>query len=644
MVIAFTILLTILGGVMVNTYVNNAPILQQASLKRLAYRALTSGVNAYLSAINANPGLASCNTSNASSSLCAGLTYQSWTQVAGTNTGNGVIPEYYMFNNPQVTLDSTTNAVTNLEVEIVGTAGFPGHYIYYSTVGHFTPANDFLNKVWWTNYESSNFASGTPNAAACVHYWVATTSIPCSQVYWVANDAVTGPMYSNDSIFLYTGATLNNVFNSTVTTVDPNCYDYSYAGNCNSTAPSPPLVASYGHTLEPAPSDNSELQQTAVQGGCYYQGPTTITFNAAGTMNVTSPLSPNYPGNLTQSQPSTDTSTCATNGVSNYPKNGVVYVGASSSSSVASDNPFYSATTGLSQTTNCSTCYFGNSSNPNTEGDAFVSDAWSSSGGFTGSFSGNLDVAAENDVIIQGPIIYHDCTGSAWTTASGWTANPSTARCPYNNSTSSTPNDVLGLIANSFVEVNRPEYNSSATGGHAGNFLPGCSGTTWVPPLCDPSSSSGTPQGTQGLTVDAAILALKQSFVVNNYGDNDTGSGPVEGKLVVYGSIEQDARGPVGYTDGDGYTKDYVWDARLPLVNPPFYLTPGTPSWNLASSAESYTGLCPPMPPAQAAPVPLAPGTDFTFATSTNNPPITNNPVNTAPNTNSSAWAACTTP
>jgi hypothetical protein len=650
LVVAFTVLLTIIGGVMVNSFVNNAPILQKASLKRMAYRSLTSGINAYLSAINANPYLASCNTSDASSNLCAGLTYQSWTQVAGTNTGNGVIPEYYMFNNPQVVLSSSNKAVTSLEVEVVGAAGFPGSYIYYSSVAHFTPANDYLNNVWWTNYESSDFSETPPNAANCVHYWVAqTVGSHCGQVYWVANDNVTGPMYTNDSIFLANGATLSNVFSTSSTTADPLCLNYTYGGSCNTTAPTappnPPPIATDGHALEASPISNTELKQTAIQGGCYYQGPTTITFNAAGTMNVVSQLSPGYPATLTQSQPSTDTSVCATNGVSAYPKNGVVYVDASPSSWVNADNPFYSSTnSGLSQTVNCSGCYFGNSAQPATEGDAFVSDAWStSSGSFTGSFSGDLDVAAANNVIIQGPITYEDCTGSGWTSSSGWTAAPATASCPYNSATSTTPNDMLGLIANNFIEVNRPEYNSnSVNGSNAGKFLPSCGGTTWVPPLCDPSTSTGTPEGA-GLTVDATVLALNQSFVVNNYGDNDPPP-QAEGTLLVYGSIQQDSRGPVGLTDGNGYLKDYVWDARLGLVSPPFYLTPGTASWNLNSSAESYTGLCPPMPPAQAAPVPLASGQDFTFATSTHNPPTTNNPVNTSPNNNSSAWAACTTP
>jgi hypothetical protein len=304
----------------------------------------------------------------------------------------------------------------------------------------------------------------------------------------------------------------------------------------------------------------------------------------------------------------------------------VIYVSAATSGA-NSNNPFYSTTTGVSQLTNCTNCYYGATTTPGDEGDAFVGDTWGANGGF----SGHLTIGANNDVIVQGPIIYKDCS---------WSGTASESACGYNSATSSTPNDVLGLIANNFVEINRPVYNNNA-GHNAGTVLPSCNGSTWVAPLCDPSTSTGDPTGhSQGLTVDATILALNQSFVVNNYSHS-----PGEGGLYVYGSIQQDARGPVGLVGGNnGYVKNYYWDARLPLYGPPYYLTPGTPSWSLDSSAESYTGVCPPMPPPQSKPVPLSASSDFTFATATSNPPTSNNPVDTSPNTNASAWPACSTP
>ena len=106
LVVALTVALTIVGGVMVSAISNNDPILKQASIQRYAYRALQSGLNAYQSAINANPYLAACNSNTnagqpAAQAQCAGINYQTWSQVPGTDTGNGVIPEYYKFDNPQ---------------------------------------------------------------------------------------------------------------------------------------------------------------------------------------------------------------------------------------------------------------------------------------------------------------------------------------------------------------------------------------------------------------------------------------------------------------------------------------------------------------------------------------------------------------
>ncbi len=262
--------------------------------------------------------------------------------MAGTNTGNGVVPELYMFDNPQELTSSTSGAITYLEVQIVGTAGFPGNYVYYSTVAHFTPQNDFLNNVWWSNYESSDFPNA--NASDCSRYWQIGRnpgSNACNGVEWQSGDTVFGPVYSNDS--LYTNGT--PTFTGTVQTADPSCLYVGAPGSATCTKDTPPT---YGHQVEALPPDNSVPKATAIQGGCDYAGPTTITFNSAGTMTVNSPLSPGYPGNLTQQQPSTDSSVCVTNGTGAFPNNGVVYVDAASSGAL-SNNPFYSATTGLSQ-------------------------------------------------------------------------------------------------------------------------------------------------------------------------------------------------------------------------------------------------------------------------------------------------------
>jgi hypothetical protein len=97
------------------------------------------------------------------------------------------------------------------------------------------------------------------------------------------------------------------------------------------------------------------------------------------------------------------------------------------------------------------------------------------------------------------------------------------------------------------------------------------------------------------VTIDAAILAINQSFVVNNYS-----LGSQEGKLIIYGSIEQYARGPVAILGTSGYSKYYTWDPLLPFVSPPDYLVPTMSSWTLSSTTGDTTNptytSCPSLP------------------------------------------------
>jgi hypothetical protein len=604
-VVAITVALTTVGGVMVSTINNNSPIIAKASIERLAYRALASGINSYTSAINADPYLAACNVNTNypsgadATSQCAGLSYQTWSQVAGTDTGNGVIPEYYKFDNPLEITDPTSGALTYLEVQIVGAAGFGSNIVYYSTVAKFTPANGFLNNVWWTNFESVPNSGSLNKPAQCTYYWSSyTTPSNCTPVYFDAQDTITGPIFSDDSI--YVDAASNFGTTSGITTADPKClfvepgvteggnnlgHVPSPAGannNCQQTAAYEGITYSAADSsfsaanFEPIPTDNSQLGNYAKQGGCYYTGPTQITLSAAG-MVVSSPDTTkdgtgdsNGSGHLNDFN--SDSSVCPVNNATPValPKNGVIFVDSlSTGAAVSGANPFDGKGVNCNGTNPCAQTYYGETSTPgpDKEGDAFVN----------GSLSGHLTIGANNDVVIDGAITYADCTG--------WAGTAQQSACNYNNASTGV-NDTLGLIAYNYVEVSRPEDGN-------GNQLKYCNQTGHLAaPLCNPALSTG------GLTVDASILALNQSFIVNNYQDGNN-----DGQLTIYGSIQQDARGPVASLNNNGtvntgYGKTYTWDPRLPLYSPPFYLTPGTPSWALSSSSESYTGKEPNCPPA----------------------------------------------
>jgi hypothetical protein len=115
--------------------------------------------------------------------------------------------------------------------------------------------------------------------------------------------------------------------------------------------------------------------------------------------------------------------------------------------------------------------------------------------------------------------------------------------------------DVVGLIAGNDVWVHHPVDV-------AGENLPGA-------PVVS--------------TIQAAILSLRHSFVVQNW---DTGA-PL-GRLHLLGALGQKLRGPVGATDPvsgrtTGYLKDYRYDTRYQTVQPPYYLKPAANLWQVLS-------------------------------------------------------------
>ena len=103
-------------------------------------------------------------------------------------------------------------------------------------------------------------------------------------------------------------------------------------------------------------------------------------------------------------------------------------------------------------------------------------------------------------------------------------------------------NGLLGLIANNFVRVKHECYGFK----------------------------------TYNLEVDAAILAIEHSFIVDHYN-----CGSPLGTLTVEGAISQRYRGPVGTTGGTGYYKNYKYDDRLHYLEPPNFLDPIEPAWHI---------------------------------------------------------------
>ena len=147
-----------------------------------------------------------------------------------------------------------------------------------------------------------------------------------------------------------------------------------------------------------------------------------------------------------------------------------------------------------------------------------------------GQYSKSLTIGSEGDIVVTGD-----------TTRSG--------------------NAALGLIPINFARIYHP-VTSSGSGS------------------C--SNASNTPRD---IDIDAAILSLQHSLIVDNYF-----CGSSLGTLTIRGAIAQRFRGPVG-TGGSsvntGYAKRYEYDDRLAYLSPPHFLSPVEAGWELARQTET---------------------------------------------------------
>lgn len=158
-----------------------------------------------------------------------------------------------------------------------------------------------------------------------------------------------------------------------------------------------------------------------------------------------------------------------------------------------------------------------------------------------GNYGASFTIAAADDIIVTGDV----------TTAHDGSGNP-------------TGPAVLGLVANKFVRVMHgvtPRQSHSyqqcqaASGGNVSNI---------------------TNQTLTSPTIDAAVLAVQHSWIVDNFD-----CGAKLQNLSVNGAIAQYYRGPVAVTGTTGYLKDYSYDDRLHVTLPPYLFDIATSGWHV---------------------------------------------------------------
>ena len=204
-VIAVSVIVSLIGATIVATVVQSVPLQQQSAVSVYAHRALEAGENAYVTAINANPTLAQCNTGT-NQNQSSGLNYGEWNQVSNSSA-NGGVAQWYAFGNPQPTFDPTTHALTNLSVQVVGAARRAEHD-HRLRVPEREHQPDRPERIPYQRVVVKLRVVQPDRRLLELHYnWkpgydISGAGTNCGPVYFGPNDYLFGPVYTNDSVFV----------------------------------------------------------------------------------------------------------------------------------------------------------------------------------------------------------------------------------------------------------------------------------------------------------------------------------------------------------------------------------------------------------------------------------------------------------
>jgi Flp pilus assembly pilin Flp len=386
---------------------------------------------------------------------------------------------------------------------------------------------NFLDYLYFTEYETKDpaaytgigeFTPGEAQTLCSRHYYGTPPRDPrCTDIYFFSRDTLNGPVHSNDAILI--SGTPRFMGDTSTSWDDPSGRRWRGSGNpFFARAGDPELVAPL--TLPPSNTAIRTEADTSLGGdGCVFTGPTSIILNATGTMDVDSPFTDaSEPGK------------CSDGPGLSLPPNGVIYVenvpAGHGDANCGIDDPRPLGYPIANDITNYS-CL---------DGDVFLE----------GTLNGRLTIAAEHDITVVWHVTY----------AGGLAGD-----------------DILGLVANNYVQVYHPVRCTSTDGD--GN----CTNGVNLQVRPSPNQFFRNPE------IHAAILSVTHSFRVQNYR-----FGGDLGLLRVRGAIGQLYRGIVGTFSGNnpssGYEKDYVYDQRLRYQSPPHFLDPVASSWQVATWAE----------------------------------------------------------
>jgi Tfp pilus assembly protein PilX len=425
-------------------------------------------------------------------------------------------------------------------------------YLYFTDYETKDPAaydnNDDYTPAEAQTYCAMRYYEGR-DIAGRVDYAGDTDTNNCTDISFITGDTVNGPLHSNDAIRICGDPAFNGNVTTSWNPASGNKW-VDGGGSCGSgPAFSRPGDPKYADPLTMPPNNvaiKADADEALGGTGCLYTGPTAITLNSNGTMTVVSP------GTLSNSSSSVSPKPACLGANQPLPASGVIYVQNVPSTTT---NPNYTAacrtSTQLEGTATVNhPLGYPQKYDPTVygckNGDVFLK----------GTLQGRLTIAADNNIDIISSVIYSTGTGG---------------------------NDLLGLVANNYVEIYHPidddgssapssDRDGNSTNGYYNLDLPGTSTAFHTP------------------TIQAALLSVQHSFRVQNYkyGDNNLGS------ITINGAIAQKYRGIVGTFGGSptGYTKNYNYDTRLKYQSPPRFLTPLAAAWQIVTWVEQKAA-CP---------------------------------------------------
>jgi hypothetical protein len=504
-----------------------------------AYYAARAGEQAFLYQLDENPNYwTTCSNDYAP------------TPVAVPGTTSGLEYSYVPVYNPGYSNTSCTTSTaiaalidTNsgtLRVEFTGYAGPTNPStgvpeISKTLVASFRKPSP-LDFLWYTDYETKDPALDS-TCQNDKYYWQYTNGAgPPSecQINWVTGDVMDGPSYTNDQYLIYQGNTPTFGRAGTDDVTESSAPEKSVCVNSNCQGATfqgqnPPAQA--GAPEVPLPQSVASTQlladAQANQPNSVFTGTTTIDLTANANGTESATIS-NCPG-------SAAATACTTGWVNNTLTNvpPIIYVQSGSGCPTT-----YSAST---YSLNNQGQYYGPC------GDVYVH----------GTYNQPLTIVSDHDVIVVGNTSKTICYTDAAGTPATCEANPGLTTST-DASGNPTGNATVGLVAGDFVRVMHPATNGI---------------NTPVP-----------------ITIDAAILTLQHSFMVDNYASGQNNPQP---KLTVHGAIAQRYRGIVGQVGSTGYLKDYHYDDRLKVILPPYLFSISTAGWVISRET-----LCMPDTPA----------------------------------------------